>query len=104
MIGRTVTARGTDWGLALLVALGLVSGVATWFAGSPGGAWVVGVHAVAGTALALVLVFKLRRVLPRVGARARRDPRVLPGLVTLALVAGGAGVPGSCGRPPAGSR
>ena len=82
----TVTARGTDWGLALLVGLGLVSGVATWFAGSPGGAWVVGVHAVAGTALALVLVFKLRRVLPRVGARARRDPRVLPGLVTLALV------------------
>ena len=68
------------------MALGLVSGVATWFAGSPGGAWVVGVHAVAGTALALVLVFKLRRVLPRVGARARRDPRVLHGLVTLALV------------------
>ena len=81
-----MTARGTDWGLALLVGLGLVSGVATWFAGSPGGAWVVGVHAVAGTALALVLVFKLRRVLPRVGARARRDPRVLHGLVTLALV------------------
>ena len=68
------------------MALGLVSGVATWFAGSPGGAWVVGVHAVAGTALALVLVFKLRRVLPRLGARARRDPRVLHGLVTLALV------------------
>jgi DMSO/TMAO reductase YedYZ molybdopterin-dependent catalytic subunit len=82
-----VTARGTDWGLALLVALGLVSGLATWFAGSSSGAWVVGVHAVAGTALALVLVFKLRRVLPRVGARARRDPRVLRGLVALGLVA-----------------
>ena len=86
MIGSTVTPRGTDWGLALLVALGLVSGVATWFAGSPGGAWVVGVHAVAGGALALVLVFKLRRVLPRLGARARRDPRTLRGLAALALV------------------
>ena len=85
MIG-TVTPRGTDWGLALLVAVGLVSGVATWFAGSPGGAWVIGAHAVAGTALALLLVFKLRRVLPRIGARARRDPRTLRGLVALALV------------------
>ena len=82
----TVTPRGTDWALALLVALGLVSGLATWFAGSPGGAWVVGAHAVAGTALAFVLVFKLRRVLPRVGARARRDPRTLRGLVALGLV------------------
>ena len=82
----TVTPRGTDWGLALLVALGLVSGLATWFAGSAGSAWVVGAHAVAGTALALVLVFKLRRVLPRVAARARRDPRVLRGLAALALV------------------
>jgi DMSO/TMAO reductase YedYZ molybdopterin-dependent catalytic subunit len=82
-----VTPRGTDWGLALLVALGLVSGLATWFAGSPGGAWVFGVHAVAGTALALVLVFKLRRVLPRVAVRARRDRRTLRGLLALGLVA-----------------
>ena len=83
---RAVTPRGTDWGLALLVALGLVSGLATWFAGSPGGAWVFGAHALAGTALALLLVFKLRRVLPRVGARARRDPRTLRGLLALGLV------------------
>jgi len=69
------------------VALGLVSGLATWFAGSPGGAWVFGAHALAGTALALVLVFKLRRVLPHVvGARARRDRRTLRGLLALALV------------------
>ena len=81
-----MTPRGTDWGLALLVALGLVSGLATWFAGSPGGAWVFGAHAVAGAALALVLVFKLRRVLPRIGARARRDPRTLRGLLALGLV------------------
>jgi hypothetical protein len=83
---RVVTPRGTDWGLALLVALGLVSGLATWFAGSPGGAWVFGAHALVGTALALVLVLKLRRVLPGVGARARRDPRTLRGLLALGLV------------------
>jgi DMSO/TMAO reductase YedYZ molybdopterin-dependent catalytic subunit len=81
-----VTPRGTDWGLALLVAFGLVSGLATWFAGSPGGAWVFGVHTLAGTALALLLVFKLRRVLPGVGARARRDSRTLRGLLALGLV------------------
>ena len=81
-----MTPRGTDWGLALLVALGLASGLATWFAGSPGGAWVFGAHALAGIALALLLVFKLRRVLPRVGARARRDPRTLRGLLALGLV------------------
>jgi DMSO/TMAO reductase YedYZ molybdopterin-dependent catalytic subunit len=81
-----VTPRGTDWGLALLVALGLLSGLATWFAGSPGGAWVFGTHALAGIALALLLVFKLRRVLPRVGGRARRDPRTVRGLLALGLV------------------
>jgi DMSO/TMAO reductase YedYZ molybdopterin-dependent catalytic subunit len=83
---RAVTPRGTDWGLALLVALSLVSGLATWFAGSPGGAWVFGAHAIAGITLVLLLLFKLRRVLPRVGARARRDPRTLRGLVALGLV------------------
>jgi DMSO/TMAO reductase YedYZ molybdopterin-dependent catalytic subunit len=81
-----VTPRGTDWGLALLVALGLVSGLATWFAGSPGGAWVFAAHALAGAALALLLVFKLRRVLPRIGARTRRDPRTVRGLLALGLV------------------
>lgn len=81
-----MTPRGTDWGLALLVALGLVTGLATWFAGSPGGVWVFGAHALAGITLALLLVFKLRRVLPRIGARARRDPRALRGLLTLGLV------------------
>jgi DMSO/TMAO reductase YedYZ molybdopterin-dependent catalytic subunit len=83
-----VTPRGTDWGLALLVALGLVSGLATWFAGSPGGAWVFGAHGLAGSALALLLVFKLRRVLPRVGSRARRDRRALRGLLALGMVLG----------------
>ena len=61
-----MTPRGTDWSLALLVAAGVVSGLATWFAGSPGAAWVFAAHAVAGGCLAAVVVVKLRRVLPRV--------------------------------------
>ena len=82
----TVTPRGTDWGLALLVVLGLASGLATWFAGSPGAAWVFSAHALAGLSLALLLIFKLRRVLPGVGARARRDARTLRGVAALVLV------------------
>jgi DMSO/TMAO reductase YedYZ molybdopterin-dependent catalytic subunit len=81
-----VTPRGTDWSLALLVALGLVTGVATWFAGSPDGAWVFGAHAVAGTALALVLAWKLRRVWARVADRARWDGRTGPALAAVTLV------------------
>jgi hypothetical protein len=60
-----VTPRGTDWSLALLVAAGVVTGLATWFAGAPGSTWVFAAHAIAGASLALVLVVKLRRVLPR---------------------------------------
>ena len=63
-----VTPRGTDWSLALLVAAGVASGLATWFAGSPGSAWVYGAHAVAGASLAVLVVVKLRRVLPRLAA------------------------------------
>ena len=84
-----MTPRGTDWGLALLVAIAVGTGLATWFAGSPGAAWVFGAHAAGGSAIALVLVFKLRRVLPRL--RARRDARNAAGLLALALVAAALG-------------
>ena len=43
-----MTPRGTDWSLALLVALGLATGLSTWFAGSPDSAWVFAAHAAAG--------------------------------------------------------
>jgi len=79
-----MTPRGTDWSLALLVAAGVGSGLATWFAGAPGGAWVYGAHAVAGLSLAVVLVVKLRRVLPRVAAASV----AALGLVLLVLVSG----------------
>jgi DMSO/TMAO reductase YedYZ molybdopterin-dependent catalytic subunit len=81
-----VTPRGTDWSLALLVAAGVATGLATWFAGSPGASWVFAAHAVGGGALALVLVVKLRRVLPRLRERARRDREVVRGLLALAFV------------------
>ena len=81
-----MTPRGTDWSLALLVALGLGTGLATWFAGSPHSAWVFAAHAAGGAALALVLVWKLRRVWPRIAARSRWDGRTGFGLAALGLV------------------
>jgi len=80
-----VTPRGTDWSLALLVAIAVGTGLATWFAGSPGAAWVFGAHAVGGTVIAFVLVYKLRRVLPRL-IRRRRRRRDAAGIGALTLV------------------
>jgi DMSO/TMAO reductase YedYZ molybdopterin-dependent catalytic subunit len=81
-----VTPRGTDWNLALLVALGVGTGLATWFAGSRQSAWVFAAHAALGAALALILVWKLRRVWARVVAPRRWDGRTGAGLGALALV------------------
>src|SRR3954447_3043718 len=82
-----MTPRGTDWSLALLVALGVGTGLATWFAGSRESAWVFAAHAVLGVALAFVLVWKLRRVWARVVAPRRWDGRTGAGLGALAVVA-----------------
>ncbi len=82
-----MTPRGTDWSLASLVALGLVSGVLTLFAGAPGRAWVFAVHGVGGTALGLVLAWKLRRVWPRLVDPARWDQRTAAGAAALGFVA-----------------
>src|SRR3954471_8777547 len=82
-IGRAVTPRGTDWSLALLVALGLATGLSTWFAGSPQSAWVFAAHAALGAALALVLVWKLRRVWARIAAPRHWDGRTGRGLAAL---------------------
>jgi hypothetical protein len=79
-----VTPRGTDWSLALLVAAGVATGLATWFAGAPGATWVFAGHAIAGASLAVVLVVKLRRVLPRL---APASAGAL-GLVAVVLVTG----------------
>ena len=60
-----VTARGTDWGLAALVALLVATGALTLFAGGSSDAWVFAVHDAGAAAIAALLVVKLRRVWPR---------------------------------------
>jgi DMSO/TMAO reductase YedYZ molybdopterin-dependent catalytic subunit len=81
-----VTARATDWGLALLVGLLFVTGVMTLFAGQTGDAWVFGAHGVGGFALAGVLGWKLRRVWRRLAQPARWDRRTVAGAGALVLV------------------
>lgn len=81
-----VTARATDWGLALLVGLLFATGVMTFFAGQRGDAWVFGAHGVGGFALAGVLGWKLRRVWGRLAQPARWDRRTAAGAGALTLV------------------
>jgi molybdopterin-dependent oxidoreductase-like protein protein len=82
-----VTPRGTDWSLALLVSLLFATGLLTWFSGDEGGAWVFDAHGIAGGALAILLVWKLRRVARRVLDPASWDRRTGAGLAVLAFVA-----------------
>jgi DMSO/TMAO reductase YedYZ molybdopterin-dependent catalytic subunit len=74
-----VTPRGTDWSLAALVAALVATGALTLFSGP----WVFAAHDAAGFALAVVLVFKGRRVWRRV----RRAP--WPALLVLATLVSG---------------
>jgi DMSO/TMAO reductase YedYZ molybdopterin-dependent catalytic subunit len=82
-----VTPRGTDWGLALVVALLFASGMASLFAASPGEAWVYVAHDVLAFALAGLLVVKMRRVWRRLFGPADWDRLVKAGVIATALVA-----------------
>jgi hypothetical protein len=75
-----VTPRGTDWSLAVLVAAGVASGLATWFAGEPRGARPRGGRARLGRAV-VERGQRVRRGLQRAGVarRARRGAAGLPG-------------------------
>jgi DMSO/TMAO reductase YedYZ molybdopterin-dependent catalytic subunit len=84
----SVTARVTDWTLAALTALLVISGALTLFAGGGRDAWVFAAHDALGFAIAVALVVKMRRVWPRVASVERWDRRAVPGLLALALVAG----------------
>jgi DMSO/TMAO reductase YedYZ molybdopterin-dependent catalytic subunit len=84
--GRPLTPRGTDWSLAALVAALAASGGLVLWAGSPGRSWVYASHALAGFALAFVLVHKLRRVARRIGTR--RAGTLALAVVALTLVSG----------------
>jgi DMSO/TMAO reductase YedYZ molybdopterin-dependent catalytic subunit len=88
-----VTARGTDWGLAALVASLIATGVLTLFEGSSHDAWVYAAHDALGAAIAVLVVVKLVRVWPRIRALQRWDNRTAAGvsvavLVTATLVSG----------------
>ena len=80
-----MTARGTDWSLALLVALLIASGLGTWFAGDESDAWVFAAHGILGAALAVLLAWKLPRVWRRLRPR-RWDGRTIAGALALLLV------------------
>jgi DMSO/TMAO reductase YedYZ molybdopterin-dependent catalytic subunit len=81
-----MTARGTDWSLALLVALLFASGLGTWFAGDESDAWVFVTHGILGASLAVLLVWKLRRVWRRLVVPERWDRRTIAGALALTLV------------------
>ncbi len=82
-----MSPRGTDWSLALLVAVLAATGVGTVFAGGGGDAWVFIVHGAAGFALAGVLVWKLRRVGGRLRHPSSWDRRARAGVLAVLLVA-----------------
>jgi DMSO/TMAO reductase YedYZ molybdopterin-dependent catalytic subunit len=81
-----VTARGTDWGLAALVALLMATGVLTLFEGSSHDAWVFAAHDAFGAAIAVLVVVKLGRVWTRIRALERWDNRTAVGVAVAALV------------------
>jgi DMSO/TMAO reductase YedYZ molybdopterin-dependent catalytic subunit len=81
-----VTARGTDWGLAALVALLIATGVLTLFEGSSHDAWVFAAHDALGAAIAVLVVVKLARVWSRIRAPERWDNRTAAGVSVAALV------------------
>jgi DMSO/TMAO reductase YedYZ molybdopterin-dependent catalytic subunit len=81
-----VTARGTDWGLAALVASLIATGVLTLFAGTSHDAWVFDVHDALGFAIALLVVVKLRRVWWRLVTPARWHRRAIAGIGATAIV------------------
>ena len=81
-----MTARGTDWGLAALVALLIATGVLTLFEGSSHDAWVFATHDALGAAIAVLVVVKLARVWSRIRALRRWDNRTAWGVSAAALV------------------
>jgi DMSO/TMAO reductase YedYZ molybdopterin-dependent catalytic subunit len=83
-----VTPRGTDWGLALLVAALFASGLVGYFSGEPRDAWAIAVHDAAGFVLAVFVAVKLRRVWRRLREHLPASGLLATVLVGFALVTG----------------
>jgi DMSO/TMAO reductase YedYZ molybdopterin-dependent catalytic subunit len=86
--------RLTDWSLALCAGVAFATGLTGNDAGRPGLWWVFTLHGIAGLLLALFLIGKLRRVLPRLLHARQWDRRTVIGLLTTfgALLTLGTGV------------
>jgi DMSO/TMAO reductase YedYZ molybdopterin-dependent catalytic subunit len=81
-----VTPRGTDWGLALVVALLFATGMVSLFAASPSDEWVFVAHDVLAFALAGLLVVKMRRVWRRLFDPSQWDRLVKAGVIATLFV------------------
>jgi len=78
--------RLTDWTLALCVGIAFATGLAGNLTGRSGDQWVFVLHGIAGFALVLFVVPKLRRVLPRLLHRSRWDRATAFGLAATVAV------------------
>lgn len=90
----SISPRLTDWSLALCVGVAFATGLAGDDAGRPGQRWVFAVHGIAGLALALFLIGKLRRVWPRLAHRRHWNSGTIVGVLTTlaSLITLGSGV------------
>jgi DMSO/TMAO reductase YedYZ molybdopterin-dependent catalytic subunit len=82
-----MTPRGTDWGLALVVALLFATGMISLFAAAPGERWVFVAHDALAFALAGLLVVKMRRVWRRLVTPSLWDRQVKAGVLATVFVA-----------------
>lgn len=78
--------RLVDWTLFTLVVLALVSGFGSFLIGRPAGWWVFMLHGVGGLALGLVLLWKVRRVWPRIVEPGRWSQSTTASLLALLAV------------------
>jgi hypothetical protein len=78
--------RLVDWTLFTLVTGAVISGFGSFLVGQPAGWWVFVLHGVAGLALLLVLVWKVRRVWPRVVDPQRWDGATSASIAALLAV------------------
>lgn len=78
--------RAVDWGLFLLVTFEAGTGLYSLLVSEPAGRWLFYIHGAAGFALAVLLVWKLRRVLPRITSRSQWEPATIVSILAAVLV------------------
>ncbi len=81
-----MSARLTDWSLALTVLLAFLTGLVSLVSGSPQAWSLFALHGAAGIWLFLVMWGKLRRVWPRLLSPRRWDRRTVYGVLALLFV------------------